>query len=255
MTNPIGPIRRRIRRLGDKLRYLRDFREFRDQQRRAGPGFSPLRWKERYPILGEWTSETKFDLHYTYHPAWAVRVLAQTRPREHVDISSSLAFAAMASAFVPLRFYDYRPARLKLSGLTCGRADVMALPFPDGSLPSLSCMHVVEHIGLGRYGDPVDVDGDRKAMRELARVVAPGGDLLFVVPVGRERIEFNAHRVYACETVLERFADLDLVRLDLIPDDAREAGMIENARPAQGTAQELGCGCFWFRKKALPPMR
>jgi hypothetical protein len=62
-------------------------------------------------------------------------------------------------------------------------------------------MHVVEHVGLGRYGDPVDAEGDRKAMRELGRVVAPGGNLLFVVPVGRERVAFNAHRVYAWETV------------------------------------------------------
>ncbi len=247
MTHPI----RSLRRLRDHLRFLGDYRAFRDQQLRAGAAaMPPLRWKERYPVLGEWTTETSFEPHYTYHPAWAARVLAQTRPLEHVDISSSVAFAAMVSAFVPLRFYDYRPANLKLSGLTCDRADLLALPFADGSIPSLSCMHVVEHVGLGRYGDPVDAEGDRKAMRELARVVAPGGDLLFVVPVGRERVAFNAHRVYSCERVLRAFAGFDLVRLDLIPDDARAAGMIEDATPAQVNAQRLGCGCFWFKRRA-----
>ena len=245
-----------VRRLSDRLRYLRDYRAFRAHQLRAGTGaMPPLRWSDRWPILGEWTKETGFDTHYTYHPAWAARILAETRPAEHVDISSSVYFAAMVSAFVRLRFYDYRPANLRLSGLTCDRADLLALPFADGSLPSLSCMHVVEHVGLGRYCDPVDAEGDRKAMRELARVLAPGGDLLFVVPVGRERVEFNAHRVYSYERVVAGFEGLELVRLDLIPDDARAAGMIGGATPAQVNAQELGCGCFWFRKRPLPPAR
>ncbi len=46
-----------------------------------------------------------------------------------------------------------------------------------------SCMHTIEHIGLGRYGDPLDAVGDQTALSELQRVVAPGGSLLIVVPV------------------------------------------------------------------------
>ena len=62
--------------------------------------------------------------------------------------------------------------------------DLISLPFEDGSFHSLTCMHVVEHIGLGRYGDQVDPDGDLMAMKELERVTAKLGNLLFVVPVG-----------------------------------------------------------------------
>lgn len=234
----------------DWARYLRDYREFRRQQALpGGDAFPPLRWSDHYTVLGEWTKETALDAHYVYHPAWAARILAQTRPKEHVDVSSFVHFAALVSAFVPIRFYDYRPARITLSGLACGRADLLALPFESGSLPSLSCMHVVEHVGLGRYGDPVDAAGDRKAMAELARVVAPGGDLLVAVPVGRPRVEFNAHRVYSCEAILGAFPGFDLVRLDLVPDDALATGMIAGATPAQVDAQEYGCGCFWLRRR------
>lgn len=247
MASPLRSLKRHLRRIADVRRFERDLGAFIAQQARTPDALPIARRRDEYRILGEWTGETAFEPHYTYHPAWAARILARTRPAEHVDISSSLAFVAMISGFVPLRFYDYRPANLKLAGLTCDRADLLALPFADRSVPSLSCMHVVEHVGLGRYGDPVDAAGDQKAIRELCRVLAPGGDLLFVVPVGRERVAFNAHRVYAAETILSRFGGLDLVRMDLIPDDAARSGMIEGATVAQANAQEFGCGCFWFK--------
>ncbi|MGA2030503.1 MAG: DUF268 domain-containing protein, partial [Verrucomicrobiota bacterium] len=77
----------------------------------------------------------------------------------------------MVSAFVPVKFYDYRPADLHLDNLACEHADLQALPFADCGIQSISCMHVVEHVGLGRYGDPLDPNGDLKAMNELERVL------------------------------------------------------------------------------------
>ena len=140
-----------------------------------GPRRFAATWGDRFPCLDDRTGTTGFDRHYVFHPAWAARILAQTRPVEHVDISSALIFPVLVSAFIPVKFYDYRPADLQLNNLTSEHADLLALPFPDGSIPSLSCMHVVEHVGLGRYGDPPDPDGDLKAIAELKRVVARGG--------------------------------------------------------------------------------
>lgn len=200
------------------------------------------------PRLGDNTSGTEFDRHYVYHPAWAVRILAETRPAEHVDISSSLYFCSMLSAFIPTHFYDYRPADLWLDNLVADHADILALPFKDESLASLSCMHVVEHIGLGRYGDPLDPLGDLKAIAELKRVLAPGGNLLFVVPVGRPRIMFNAHRIYSYTQILSYFGDLKLMEFSLVPDNVADGGLIRNAMSDMADAQNYGCGCFFFRK-------
>lgn len=143
-----------------------------------------------------------------------------TESGKHVDISSSLDFCSMLSAFVPVDFYDFRPANLNLSQLSSLSANLLSLPFEDNTVPSLSCMHTVEHIGLGRYGDPLNYDGDLKAIKELKRVLAVGGDLLFVVPLGADnRIFFNAHRVYTKQQVLDLFSELILKDFSLIPED------------------------------------
>ena len=201
--------------------------------------------KDIYPCLKDKITKTPFDHHYTYHPAWAARILAQNRPKYHVDISSILSFSTIVSAFVPIRFYDYRPADLNLNNLESGFADLKKLSFPDNSIQSLSCMHTIEHIGLGRYGDEIDPQGDIKSINELKRVLKPGGDLLFVTPVGRSRIEFNAHRIYSFEQITEYFFPLTLKEFSLIPD---AGGIILNADPVLVKEQDYGCGCFWFKK-------
>jgi hypothetical protein len=207
-----------------------------------------IRWADRYPCLNERTTNTIFDTHYIYHTAWAARVLRRVAPSLHTDISSSLYFPAIASAFVPVRFFDYRPPRLYLDSLEVGRADLNALPFHSDSVECLSCMHVVEHVGLGRYGDPIDPQGDVRAMGELTRVVARGGSLIFVIPVGRPKILYNAHRIYSYAQIVDAFAQLELVEFALVPDDAETRGLMKNPDPVIVAQQEYGCGCFLFRK-------
>jgi SAM-dependent methyltransferase len=229
------------------IRFFQLLTEFTAFRKKADKRFSTS-WSELYPCLADSTGTTPFDQHYIYHPAWAARVLAKTKPELHIDISSILSFSSIVSAFVPVRFYDYRPAELNLPGLQSERADLLKLPFEDQSIDSLSCMHTIEHIGLGRYGDPLDPQGDLKAMNELKRVLKPGGSLLFVTPVGKPKIAFNAHRVYGYEQILESFAPLQLQEFSLVPDTG---GLLMHADPALVSKQDYGCGCFWFKNPLL----
>jgi SAM-dependent methyltransferase len=238
---------RYLRRHRQEWEFARRFTEFRTKAEASVPRFQ-IAWEDRYPILGENTATTGFDRHYIYHTAWAARLLAESRPAVHVDISSDLYFSTLVSAFVPVQFYDYRPAELRLDGLITGAADLTALPFADDSIRSLSCMHVVEHVGLGRYGDPLDPDGDLKAIGELTRVLAPGGQLFFVVPVGNPRVMFNAHRIYAYHQIVQYFAGLHLTEFALIPDAPEEGGLIRHATSEMADRQSYGCGCFRFVK-------
>ncbi len=222
---------------------LADYLRYRKLARAAGkpvPGIS-----EFHPCLLDKTVKTGFDAHYVYHTSWAARKVREINPPKHVDISSSLYFSGIVSAFVPIDFYDYRPADLKLSNLKSMHGDLNALPFADASVASCSCMHTVEHIGLGRYGDAIDPDGDMKAINELKRVLAKSGSLLFVVPVGAPTIEFNAHRIYSFGQIRKSFRDLTLREFSLVTDNG---DFVENADPALVEAQKYGCGCFWFTK-------
>ena len=201
-----------------------------------------------YPCLRDKTIKTDFDRHYIYHTAWAARKILEINPKFHVDISSSLFFSAIASAIVPIKFYDYRPADLILSNLESLSCDLLSLPFENDSIESISCMHVIEHIGLGRYGENIDYDADLKAIDELKRVVAVNGSILFVVPIGNiSKIQFNAHRIYNYKMILDYFCDFDLKEFSLIPE--KKGGMVVNPNNNDLERENIACGCFWFVKK------
>lgn len=237
-----GVLIRFPKRVGRFFTFWGEFFQFRKRSKKR----MTVKFKDVYPCLSDKLKTTPFDQHYTYHPAWAARILAKTKPAEHTDISSILSFGTIVSAFVPVKFYDYRPAALSLSNYEPGFADLKKLPFADNSIASLSCMHTIEHIGLGRYGDKLDPEGDVRSIEELKRVLAPGGSLLFVTPVGKPKVEFNAHRIYSFEQIKEYFSPLTIQEFSLVPDSG---GLIENADPELVKDQRYGCGCFWFKKE------
>ena len=86
------------------------------------------------------------------------------------------------------------------------------LPFEDNSIETLSSLCVVEHIGLGRYGDPLDPFGSEKAIKELGRVLKTDGVILFSVPIDNEnKIYFNAHRAFTRDYILELFSGFEIL--------------------------------------------
>src|SRR6266481_5831238 len=164
------------------------------------------------PCLGDWSTYTPFDAHYFYQGAWLARQLSASKPIQHIDVGSSVLAMSVLSAWTDTVFVDYRPLKASLPGLSSVAGNILQLPFADRSVSSLSCLHVIEHIGLGRYGDPIDADGARYAAEELQRLVGEGGILYLSTPIGRERVCFNAHRVFASATILTMFSQLQLIK-------------------------------------------
>jgi SAM-dependent methyltransferase len=204
-----------------------------------------LHLSDSHPCLLDWMKGTPFDPHYFYQAAWLARRIASNPPRFHVDIGSDVRLINVLSAFVPTEFVDFRPLSTKLDGLVCRAGNITALDYQDNSINSLSCLHVVEHVGLGRYGDPIDPDGSRKALSELQRVLAPGGRLFLSVPTGRERICFNAHRVFASHAIVALLPRLKLIEFSFVDD---HGAFTERQSLDSSIGQEYGCGMFIFEK-------
>jgi SAM-dependent methyltransferase len=187
---------------------------------------------------------------YFHQDLWAARLLHRREVTEHVDVGSRLdGFVAHMLTFATVTYVDIRPLPEPIENLRFERGNVTALPFADRSVDSLSCLHVIEHIGLGRYGDPIDPEGHVHAARELARVLAPGGVLLIGTPVGRERLCFDAHRVFDPETILSLFSDLRLTEFAYIDD---RSILHPDTSPAQARSCEYGCGLYAFTRDPEP---
>jgi SAM-dependent methyltransferase len=221
-------------------RFLADLRRY----RKLAPDVD-VELAEAYPQIHDRTATSAIDAHYFHQDVWAARRVAELGPDRHVDVGSRVDYVGFLTAITEVTFVDIRPLEVDIEGLTSVAGSILDMPFEDRSLHSLSCLHVAEHVGLGRYGDPLDPLGTRKAARELERILAPAGQLLFSGPVGRPRTCFNAHRIHAPEEVIEMFPELELVELSGIDDDGR---FRRHMQPAELADQSYACGLFSFRR-------
>jgi hypothetical protein len=189
--------------------------------------------------------------HYFHTDLHVARLIHSRRPSRHVDVGSRVdGFVAHVAVTTPIEVLDIRPLSTTAAGITFTRRDIMVSdPAFDDYCDSLSCLHALEHFGLGRYGDAVDYYGYRTGWRNLTRMVRTGGTFYFAVPISRtQRIEFDAHRVFGLpyivsELVGERFEVASFAYVD----DAGDLHTDVNTRDAAAQRSfdlEYGCGIF-----------
>jgi hypothetical protein len=219
------------------------------QRLNSTPAFR-LRFTDAFPILTDrYASAGHAEGHYFHQDLWAAKKIFQERPDAHIDIGSRVdGFVAHVLAFMPVTVLDIRPLVSRVDGLTYLQDDATSLSMlQDNSVSSLSSLHAAEHFGLGRYSDPIDPYACFKFMDSLQRVLAPRGKLYFSVPVGRERVEFNAHRVFSPRTILKQFRLLRLESFSFVGDDG---ALYPNTEPLALPDSEMACGLFEFTKTA-----
>jgi hypothetical protein len=190
--------------------------------------------------------------HYFHQDLWAARHIHRHAPLRHVDVGSRIdGFIAHLLSFREVEVLDIRVLVSKVVGLSFRQANLMSdAPLTVEPSMSVSCLHALEHFGLGRYGDPLDVDGWRKGLRNLAGIVSPGGLLYIGVPISnQQRIEFNAQRIFAPETIVDAARELGLTMIEFSYIDD-EGNFIENSEP-KAVRCEFGCGCYVFAKSEI----
>lgn len=212
-------------------RFVRDYLRFRSGY------FGRL---EIMPCLSDWSEEngtTKSE--YFWQDLLVARMVFAAKPERHVDIGSRVdGFVAHVASFRDIEVFDVRPTSASIPGVEFKQADLMK---PMGGLDSycdsLSCLHALEHFGLGRYGDPVANDGFERGFSSMAGLLKEGGIFYLSVPVGAERVEFNAHRVSDPRRIL-RLAEENSLRcseLRVITPDGR----VSSVEPNEAQLEEL----------------
>ena len=147
--------------------------------------------------------------HYFHMDLLVSQMVFKNKPIKHVDVGSRVdGFVAHVAAFRPIEIFDIRPIESKVENIKFIQADFMV---PDSKLAnyadSISCLHAIEHFGLGRYNDPIDVNGHKKGLENMYHVLQKGGKFYFATPMGPLRVEFNGHRVFSLRYLLDLFKE------------------------------------------------
>ena len=209
------------------------------------PKAEPIRIIDTYPCIFDKTETTNFDPHYFYQDIWAFSKIFASKVNYHIDIGSRIDFIGYLTSITKVTFIDIRPLVTNLENLNSIKASILSLPFEDNSIASASCLHVAEHIGLGRYGDPLDPEGTYKACKELQRVLTKDGDLYFSLPVGKPKLSFNAHRIHSPQQILDYFNDLRLIEFSIVDDQGQ---FKKNVNISLFRDSSYSDGLFWFKK-------
>lgn len=226
--------------------FLRDFYKLISQSRG-----SKFKFKMRiFPVLSDARSQAGIAKgHYYHQDLWYARQIYKERPKCHLDVGSRIdGFVAHILTFMDVIVLDVRKITSKTAGLDFYQADLMdRASVTNLKSESVSCLHALEHFGLGRYGDPVDIDGWQKGLENLSSIVSSGGFLYLSVPVGEQVIEFNAHRVFLPETIVDAMLALKFEMLDFSYVDDH-GDFHEEAKLSEAGRCKFGCGCFVFRR-------
>lgn len=237
-----------LRSLGGLPVYLRDRATFRK-------GFSgTMKFKpclhDRYEEGGATKSE------YFWQDLLVARAIHLAKPIKHVDIGSRVdGFVAHVASFRDIEVIDVRSISTAVPGVVFRQADLMN-PAPlltdtrGGYCDSLSCLHALEHFGLGRYGDPINPQGYQCGIDNMAQLLQPGGIFYLSTPIGQERVEFNANWVFDPRSILRcaEAAGMMLLKLTVITPDGQQESAFDDFSLANLALQNYQLGLFIFTK-------
>ncbi len=153
-----------------------------------------------YPCLHDkddnwWTA----NWHYFHQDLLIASKIYKSNPEKHIDIGSRIdGFISHLAVFRNVEVFDIRPLKSKTKNITFKQADLMSLD--DKYLnytDSISSLHAIEHFWLWRYWDPIDINWHIKWLDNIYKILKKWWKFYFSVPIWKQRIEFNAHRVFS----------------------------------------------------------
>lgn len=191
--------------------------------------------------------------HYFHQDLYVAKLINITKPEKHLDIGSRVdGFVAHVASYREIELIDIRNIKSKVKNIVFRQLDLMMLP-PDliNYCDSISSLNAIEHFGLGRYGDPIDYFGHLKAIDNITKILKSGGRFYFSVPIGPQRIEFNAHRVFSVKYLLSILCPNFKIHSFSYVND--EGDLLEDVELSEKNVNsnfgcDFGCGIFTLIK-------
>jgi hypothetical protein len=207
-----------------------------------------------FPILDE-----RFDEggtasgHYFHQDLLVAQRIFEINPMTHLDIGSRVdGFVAHVASFRKIEVLDLRPMQTEVENIFFKKADLMKVD--DAWInycDSLSCLHALEHFGLGRYNDPIQYNGYLNGLDSMHKILKQGGKFYLSVPIGKQRVEFNAHRVFSIRYLLRLFKDKYIIdHFSFVDDKGNLHKNIEMSNKGidKNFDCHYGCGIFEMTK-------
>ncbi len=231
--------------------YRKDYKKLK-KELETSPDFS---FGKSYPVLVEKYAESgRMSGDYFHQDLLVARRVFKNNPQRHIDIGSRTdGFVSHVASFREIEIFDIRYQTSLVKNITFTQADLMNVS--DGLIEccdSISSLHAIEHFGLGRYGDPIDANGHLKAIHNIYKMLQPGGKFYFSGPIGPQRIEFNAHRVYSIGYLLEIFNNIfEVEQFSYVNDSGNlfESVELTPEMIKSNCGCTYGCGIFELIKK------
>ena len=206
-----------------------------------------------FPVLTDYTQQAgTASGHYFHQDLLVASYIHNRSPIRHIDVGSRIdGFVAHVASYRQIEVIDLRPLlisahpNIKTIQEDFSNPSINMLEIAD----SISCLHALEHFGLGRYGDRIDPDGHLKGFRNLIEMLKPNGILYVSIPLGESNsVYFNAHRVFHPLDIFSWPTDrttLELISFDYVDD---LGSLHKNANPRNHLKISYGCGIYTFRK-------
>ena len=204
-----------------------------------------------FPILGEHKLKSSTVIkHYFNQDLLVASYIFKNNPKRHVDVGSRVdGFVAHVASFRKIEVFDIRANNFQFKNIIFKKKDITKI---DKSLlnycDSLSCLHTIEHFGLGRYGDELDPYGHIKGFKNLIKILKSGGTLYISFPISEKNTTyFNSERSFNPKEILNWSSELKLEKFDVIDDNEK---IFLNVNLYKFNKKiRYGCGIYTFRKK------
>lgn len=207
-----------------------------------------------YPIISDFNQNAGVQSgHYFHQDLLVAQLIYEAKPNRHIDVGSRIdGFVAHVASFRKIEVLDIRSLPQSIhSNISFYQADLMD-DVEESITDSVSCLHALEHFGLGRYNDKIDPEGHIKGLQNLIKMLKPGGNLYLSFPIGTsDQVFFNAHRIFNPKTVLAwASAELTLERFDYVDDTGHLFLNID--LKDLSVEMQYGCGIYTFKKVNNP---